>query len=706
MRTATLLALAAFSVGFSAVLFAQTATRPAATPPARGAGRAARLPPPPPPRVTPDDIDARFGTPYSTATPWRFTADYSTKAAWEKRADFVRHQAIVAEGLWPTPPRVPLNAVIYGKIDKPEYTVEKVYFTSLPGHYVTGSLYRPKNTAGKVPAILTPYGHWGNGPANGGRFWTRDEASAQREITSGAEKDLSNAEAPLQASCTELARMGCIAFQWDLVGYCDSSVIKHQEGFTDPEAVLHLQSFMGLQAWNTSRAIDFVSSLPDVDATRIGISGSSGGGTQSFIAGTVDSRLAGLFPICMVGPDSQGGCICENTSLLRVNTNNIEFAATFAPKPQFDVSANDFTKNFLTIGLPEMKKIYALEDASAEYGSEHFPFGHNHNAHSRQAVYEAINKDFKLGLPTPIVEKPFDVLTKDDLTVWTKEHPLPSDFGDAGVVRAWMTNTAAEQLAALAKNPDDYRNTLKIALEAMVDDQLPEPADVESTVDLHGTAGEGFFTRKAARERVPFSFQKPANWNGAVVIVSDPDGAKAAADPILKSRAMLVSLTPFESGDFKRPTPPRPTVGMRMDYSGYANGYERTTLANRTHDLLSLIALVKGTDGVKSVRLLGAPGSAPQALLAAALAGPAIDRAALDLHGFDFTQIKDANDPNFLPGALKYGGVKGFVNLISTTKILADGIQSPQPGTPLDPADITVESSSRTPSDLATWLLH
>jgi hypothetical protein len=143
-----------------------------------------------------------------------------------------------------------------------------------------------------------------------------------------------------------------------------------------------------------------------------------------------------------------------------------------------------------------------------------------------------------------------------------------------------------------------------------------------------------------------------------------------------------------------------------MDYSGYANGYERTTLANRTHDLLSLIALVKGTDGVKSVRLLGAPGSAPQALLAAALAGPAIDRAALDLHGFDFTQIKDANDPNFLPGALKYGGVKGFVNLISTTKILADGIQSPQPGTPLDPADITVESSSRTPSDLATWLLH
>src|SRR5262245_4940705 len=82
---------------------------------------------------------------------------------WERRADFLRHQALVALVLWPMPEKTPLNPVIHGRIDRDEYTVEKVFFASLPGHYVSGNLYRPKSLRGKAPAVLCPYGHWPNG---------------------------------------------------------------------------------------------------------------------------------------------------------------------------------------------------------------------------------------------------------------------------------------------------------------------------------------------------------------------------------------------------------------------------------------------------------------------------------------------------------------------------------------------------------------
>src|SRR5262249_15776284 len=138
---------------------------------------------------------------------------------------------------------------------------------------------------------------------------------------------------PLQARCAQLARMGSVVFHYDMVGYADSKAIAHRTGFTDAEAELRLQSFMGLQTWNSIRALDFLLSLPDVDPKRIGVTGASGGGTQTFILGAVDDRPTAAFPAVMVSTAMQGGCICENCSYLRVRTGNIELAGLFAPKP-------------------------------------------------------------------------------------------------------------------------------------------------------------------------------------------------------------------------------------------------------------------------------------------------------------------------------------------------------------------------------------
>src|SRR5207302_7193352 len=109
--------------------------------------------------------------------------------------------------------------------------------------------------------------------------------------------------------------------------------IKHTEGFTDAEAELRLQSFMGLQTYNSVRALDFLMSLPDVDGERIGVTGASGGGTQSFILCAIDDRPAAAFPAVMVSTAMQGGCICENCSGPRQDTGNLALARLSAPQP-------------------------------------------------------------------------------------------------------------------------------------------------------------------------------------------------------------------------------------------------------------------------------------------------------------------------------------------------------------------------------------
>jgi len=123
--------------------------------------------------------DSRFTQPHDQNHPWSFSPAFTERAAWEDRAQTLRQQALVAQGLWPMLPKTPLNPVIHSPIDRDAYTIEKVYFASLPGHYVSGNLYRPTGKSGKLPGVLAPYGHWPDG-----RFWWRDEAGIKKEIDS------------------------------------------------------------------------------------------------------------------------------------------------------------------------------------------------------------------------------------------------------------------------------------------------------------------------------------------------------------------------------------------------------------------------------------------------------------------------------------------------------------------------------------------
>src|SRR5262249_44532401 len=154
-------------------------------------------------------------------------------------------------------------------------------------------------------------------------------------------------------------------------------------------ADLRLQSIMGLQTYNSIRALDFLCDLPDVDTDRIGVTGASSGGTQTLLLCAIDPRPSVSVPAVMVSTAMQGGCTCENCELLRVDDGNVDIAALFAPKPMCCIAADDWTKELATKGGPELQKLYDVLGASDNLQIKPFlQFKHNFNYVSRDAMYQ------------------------------------------------------------------------------------------------------------------------------------------------------------------------------------------------------------------------------------------------------------------------------------------------------------------------------
>jgi dienelactone hydrolase len=629
-----------------------------------------------PPRVLepgklPDD--SRLGEPKTLNDYFPMTPPAS-KPAWEARRKELREQLLVALGLWPMPEKTPLNPVVHGAIDRDDYTIEKVFFASTPGHYVSGNLYRPKGRTGKLPGVLCPHGHWANG-----RFYEAGEKEVEKQLQLGAETTAEGARYPLQARCAMLARLGCVVFHYDMVGMADSQPIKHREGFTDADAELRLQSFMGLQTWNSIRALDFLLSLPEVDPKRVGVTGASGGGTQTFILCAVDDRPAVAFPAVMVSTAMQGGCVCENCSYLRQDTGNIEIAGLFAPKPLGMSGADDWTKEIESKGLPELKALYRLYGAEDDVLARCFPqFPHNYNQVSREVMYNWFNKHLGLGQRGTVAEKPFVPVSPRDLSVYDEEHPRPKDALSAADLRKRLAEASDRQLDGLrprdAESLKEYRRVVGTALQVMIHDELPKTDEVEAKEvgDKEEHDGVTFrrylLGRKGRHEQIPAIAVHGPNFDGTVVVWVHPEGKSSlwhegklvpAAQAALDKGAAILAPDLLLTGE-SRGAKTEPVNGT---YAGYTFGYNRPLLANRVHDILTAVACARGHEEVKTVHLAGFDRAGPWVLLARGLCGDAVARTAADADGFRFDQVKTTDDEMMLPGAVKYGGLPGLAGL-------------------------------------------
>jgi dienelactone hydrolase len=624
--------------------------------------------------------DARLG-------PLRTLDDYApfvppkTKDAWEARRQRLREQLLVATGLWPMPEKTPLQPVIHSPIERDGYTIEKVFFVSMPGHYVSGNLYRPTNrSTEKLPGVLFAHGHW-----SGGRFHDDGEKAGKASVAAGGEPDLDRGRYFMQALPATLARLGFVVFHYDMVGYADSTAITHAAGFTDAEAELRLQNTMGLQTWNSIRALDFLSSLPDVDPKRLGMTGASGGGTQTFVLAALDDRLAAAFPAVMVSTGMQGGCICENCSHLRVHTGNVEIAALFAPKPQAMSAANDWTKEMLTKGYPELQQLYALYGAKDKVLVRAWlEYGHQYNVHARQMMYSWFLK-YLAGKDQEVTEPPFKpVVPPKGLSVYDENHPRPKDELDVKRLREVLTKTSDAQMAQLLPTDADrlaeFRRVVGTALRVMVHSELPETVafrsgPLASKVDGHGLH-RAVLGRVNEKDAVPCAgVMGPNNPGGRIVVWLHPKGkaslvTNGTISPTVKSLTdsgyAVVAPDLLGIGENAFPKP----FSVDKRFAGYTYGYNRSLLANRIHDALTLIAFAKSFLENKTVHLVGWGEMGIVAVLAKALAGDAVARMAADLNQFRFEAITDTADPMMLPGAVKYGGLPAFLALCAPGAML------------------------------------
>ena len=605
----------------------------------------------------------------------------NTLKAWETRAAEVRQRVRVATGMWPMPERTPLNAVIHGKVEREGFTVEKVYFESVPGFYVTGLLFRPTEGAGPFPGVLSPHGH-------GGRLQDHGPEKIRDYIADGAERFESSGRFPKVARCAQLARMGCVTFLYDMIGYADNQqlslhighrIVEARAGNTSEswglysaQAESRLQSVLGLQMWNSVRALDFLEGLPDVDSERLAVTGGSGGGTQTILLGALDERPVTAFPQGMVSTAMQGGCTCENTSLLRIGTGNVELAALFAPRPQAMTAANDWTKAMMTDGYPELQKVYQFYNAKdAVDCTDHTRFPHNYNYVSRALMYGWFNKHLKLGLEEPIVEADFPMLTAEEHAVWDADHPKP-EGGEAfekGLMRQ-LAASSDNQVAAMLT--DD----LRAAWTTLIGRSLPKHAEIETdsyrveALDDGRSVSLGVVRSNAHGEEIPVAVHLSkgrrrhfALWVHGEGKAGVDDGARNA---LLDGGVTVVTPDLFGQGEFVQGEGAfsrNRNVENKRAFAGYTYGYNDTLFAQRVHDVLTVLASM--TEEADSITLIGSGGAGPVAAVAAALAGDAVSNLALDTGNFRFAKLTDYRDVNFLPGAVKYGDLPAVLNLCS-----------------------------------------
>lgn len=337
-----------------------------------------------------------------------------TKSYWEDRASRIRAQILTGAGLDPLPKRTPLNARIRNKKTFDGYTVENVAFESVPGYFVTGNLYRPLNAKPPHAVIVSPHGH------------ARDSKDPDNFDKHG--RFLPD----VQVRCAALARMGAIVFSIDMFGWGENLNQIPFESHRTPMA-------QTMQIWNGMRAIDFLLGLEGADPKRVGATGASGGGTQTFLLAAVDDRVTVSVPVVMVSRWFFGGCPCESGRPIHRSaelfTNNVEIAAMAAPRPMLVVSdGGDWTAGVPEVEFPFIQKIYGFYNAQNNVANAHFPNeGHDYGPSKRNAMYAFMAEHLGLDIRAienaagAIDESWFVPVPSEKLRIFNDSYPLPGN---------------------------------------------------------------------------------------------------------------------------------------------------------------------------------------------------------------------------------------------------------------------------------------
>ncbi len=591
---------------------------------------------------------------------------FDSREQWEKRAARLREQVLTSAGLWPMPERAPLRAEIFDRLEGKGFTVEKVYFESYPGFFCTGNLYRPLGSGHQppFPGILCPHGHWNYGrlehsPGNGG-------------VSS------------LPQRCMNFALQGYVSFAYDMVGYNDSFQVPHRFG-SDPHAPWGLSreglrlglwgvGVLGLQLWNSIRAVDFLLSLPDVDAERIAATGASGGGTQTFLLTAVDDRVRVSAPVNMISHYMQGGDLCENAPNLRIDTNNMEISALMAPRPMLMVSATgDWTRDTPRVEYPAVASIYALLGAKDRIAQQQFQEPHNYNLSSRQAVYRFFAR-WLAGEPgraegRPTEERGEFSFDPGHLLVFSRREPPAQAVGAQQITESLVADAQRRLTAARPRRVQDletYRKLFGPVFRTALMVKYPSrdelrwwPVEDQGSPRRHGELRweRLVIGRVSVGDRIPAQLVRPPARTPGVALIVHPEGARAAlgtpespsplARELSRHGYVLFSVDAFQTGKALDPA-------RRME-GEYFSTYNRTDDVERVQDVLTALAyletvlrperiVVSGQDLAGLWGLLARPFLPVSVVMAADVAGFENDRDEAYLERLHIPLLRRAGD--------------------------------------------------------------
>jgi dienelactone hydrolase len=578
---------------------------------------------------------------------------YTDKDRWEKRKTRLEQQILISSGLWPLPEKSALNAKIYDKIIFDDFSVEKVVFESFPGFFVTGNLYRPLEKKGPFPAILNPHGHWDNG---------RLEHSEKSDIPT---------------RCANFAKMGFVAFAYDMLGFQDSIQANHLYGGFIQE--LWCAGAFGIQLWNSIRSIDFLETLPDVDSDKIGCTGASGGGTQTFFLSAIDKRIKAAVPVNMISAHMQGGCNCEDSPGLRIDTNNVEIAAMTAPTPMLIISCTgDWTKNTPNVEFPAIHSVYDLYGKGHEIEYFYQEADHNYNKQSRERAYNWFARK----------------LQNAD-SIW---HEKEIDFGDVTKFKIYADGAKPE---GIKNNVELFEFQKKERINILEDMWRKDESRTSCIMETSMRHVLGIFeepgnemeerynsckkvddlnikkviiSSKNQGEEIPVvTISKDKKSNGKTILFIHPKGKNAiledeewesALDNELSDGYTIASADLFLTGEYHSAGS---NSGRDMSTSIHFTTFNYTDTALRIQDIVKVCKYIKSQD-TNEIIVCGLK-EAGMWCIAALPFITQIKCGLIDLSKYNPDSVKLYLDKFFIPGFLSAGGFKTSLRLSQSTKL-------------------------------------
>ena len=315
-----------------------------------------------------------------------------TAAEWQTRREEIHAALELAWGGFPDE-GCPLEPRQLGEEPRDGYRFEKWIIQTLPGVWMTAFAYVPEG-AGPFPAILQVHGHW-----------------------KGAKQD-----PVLQSRCIGAAKLGFFVLAVDAFGAGERGLgekLGEYHGEMVGATLFPIgRPLSGIQVYENMRAVEYLQSRPEVDGSKIGITGASGGGNQTMYAGAFDERFGAVVPCCSVGTyDSYlttASCMCEVVPTGLAITEEWGVLSSVAPRGLMIISATkdafQFSVGEAQKSLAEVGPVYEVTGHPERLKHAIFDWHHDYSQPMREAMYGWMTFTLKgQGDGSPIAELPLDV---------------------------------------------------------------------------------------------------------------------------------------------------------------------------------------------------------------------------------------------------------------------------------------------------------